>query len=81
MEGRDRAVVTDPDVSSVRVVTEGFGGKGDRSRNVRQKRGEFAVQVVIFYNGKQDSMFRFFNFNCMSQKEGGGGTAYGIGHI
>lgn len=49
MEGRDRAIVANPDVSSVGAVTEGFRGEGDRRRNVRQERREFAVQVVIFY--------------------------------
>lgn len=70
MEGRDRAVIANPDVSSVGVMTEGFRGEGDRRRNVRQERGEFAVQVVIFY---MNDMFRFFLFgekkDSMSQQD------------
>lgn len=43
MKGGDGAVVADPDIGSVGAAAEGFGGKGDRRRDVRQKGSEFAV--------------------------------------
>lgn len=88
MEGRDRAVVADPDVSSVGVVTEGFRGEGDRRRNVRQESGEFAVQIVIFYMMMTICLDFYFylerkkRFNGHNRMDGWmDGAAYGIGHI
>lgn len=81
MEGRYRAIIANPDVSSVGVVTEGFRGEGDRRRNVRQERREFAVQVVIFYMMICLEFFfggRKKKIPCHNRTDG---AAYGIGHI
>jgi hypothetical protein len=51
VERGNGAIVADPDVGGVRITTESFSGEGDRWGDVRKKRGEFAMEIVVFCGG------------------------------